>query len=68
LVVDFEKADSETAKQYKVEEGSPVLKHDFVLVTEEESANLRDQRSKEALGKLGRKVKILEGLPVPDVD
>ena len=68
LIVDFDKADAETAKKYEVEEGSLVLKHDFVLITEEESSDVRNQKSKEALEKLGKKVKIIEGLPVPDVD
>jgi hypothetical protein len=45
-----------------------LLTYDFVLVSDEESFNLRSERSKEALEKLGRKVKIVEGLPVPDVD
>ena len=68
LIVDFDEADEETAKKYGVEVGSLVLRHDFVLVSEKESSDLRDQRSKEALEKLGSKVKILDGLPVPDVD
>lgn len=68
LIVDFEKADEEVAKKYGVEVGSLVLKHDFVLVSEKEASDLRDQRSREALEALGRKVKIVEGLPVPDVD
>lgn len=49
-------------------EGSHLMTYDFVLVTEEESSNLRDQRSREALDKLGRKVKIVNGLPIPDLD
>lgn len=68
LIVDFDKADAETAKEYDVKEGSIVLKHDFVLITEKESSDLRNEKSKEALEKLGKKVKIIEGLPVPDVD
>ena len=68
LIVDFEKADEETAKKYDVEVGSLVLRHDFVLVSEQESSELRDRRSKEALEALGEKVRIVDGLPVPDVD
>ncbi|MCJ1394658.1 hypothetical protein MMC18_007538 [Xylographa bjoerkii] len=68
LVVDLQPADEETAARYGVEKGSLVLKHDFVLVTSEAARELRDQRSKEALAALGRKVKLLDGLPVPDVD
>jgi hypothetical protein len=43
-------------------------RYDFVLVTEKESFDLRAENSKKALEKLGRRVKIVEGLPVPDVD
>ena len=68
LIVDFEKADEKTAKKYDVEVGSLVLRHDFVLVSEKESSELRDRRSKEALEALGEKVRIVGGLPVPDVD
>ena len=68
LVVDFEPADEATAKRYSVEIGTSVLRHDFVLVSEKEASDLRDRKSKEALEALGRKVKLLDGLPVPDVD
>ncbi|MCJ1421544.1 hypothetical protein MMC32_007908 [Xylographa parallela] len=68
LVVDLHPADEETSKRYGVEKGSLVLKHDFVLVTSEAARELRDERSREALAALGRKVKLLHGLPVPDVD
>ncbi len=68
LLVDFHPADSMTAKQYAVAPKSPVLEHDFVLVTEKEASDLRNERSKKALEALGRRVKLVEGLPVPDVD
>ncbi|MCJ1289062.1 hypothetical protein MMC34_000594 [Xylographa carneopallida] len=68
LVVDLHPADEETSRRYGVTEGSLVLKHDFVLVTSEAAWELRDERSREALAALGRKVKLLHGLPVPDVD
>lgn len=51
-----------------VEEGSLVLKHDFVLVEESVTMELRDRNAMEAMKKLGRKVKLLDHLPVPDVD
>jgi hypothetical protein len=60
--------DATTAEKYDVKPGSKVLKHDFVLVSDQEANELRDQRSRDALTKLGRKVKFLNGLPVPDVD
>ncbi|KAL1861154.1 hypothetical protein Plec18167_002858 [Paecilomyces lecythidis] len=68
LVVDLGKVDAALAKKYDVQEGIHLMTYDFVLVTEEESSRLRDERSKEALDKLGRKVKIVNGLPIPDLD
>lgn len=56
------------AKEYGVKVGHKLLTYDFVLVSDEESSKLRDEKAKEALEKLGRKVKIVQGLPVPDVD
>lgn len=56
------------AKEYNVKVGHKLLTYDFVMVSDEETSKLRDQRAKEALEKLGRKVKIVEGLPVPDLD
>jgi len=68
LIVDFTTADSSIAAKYGVKEGSKVLKHDFVLVDEKETEKLRDENALNALRKLGRKVKLLNHLPVPDVD
>ena len=60
--------DAATAKQYGVKEGSKVLRHDFVLVSDKETEKLRDENALKALKTLGRKVKLLNHLPVPDVD
>lgn len=68
LVVDLGKVDADLAKKYGVPEGTALLTYDFVLVTEADSSALRDKNSKEALDKLGRKVKIVNGLPIPDLD
>ncbi|KAH7336190.1 Intradiol ring-cleavage dioxygenase [Rhexocercosporidium sp. MPI-PUGE-AT-0058] len=68
LIVDFSPADAEAAKEYGVKEGSKMLKHDFVLVDEKETERLRDENALKALKALGRKVKLLNHLPVPDVD
>lgn len=68
LIVDFHPANEDIAKEHNVEIGSPVLVYDFVLVSAQEASNLRDERSKEALSHLGRTVKLIHGLPVPDVD
>ncbi|KAK2628101.1 hypothetical protein QTJ16_002747 [Diplocarpon rosae] len=68
LIVDFTAADAKTSKEYGVKEGSKVLKHDFVLVDEKETERLRDENSLKALKALGRRVKLLNHLPVPDLD
>lgn len=44
------------------------MTYDFVLVSERETVDLRAHNSKVALDKLGRKVKIVNGLPIPDLD
>lgn len=68
LIVDFSEATKQEAEKYGITIGSPVLKHDFVLVEESVTRELRDKNAIEALAKLGRKVKLLDHLPVPDVD
>jgi protocatechuate 3,4-dioxygenase beta subunit len=68
LVVDFTTADAATANQYGVKEGTKVLKHDFVLVSDKETEQLRDENALKAMKALGRKVKLLNHLPVPDLD
>lgn len=68
LIVDLKKVDNVMAKVYNVAEGSLLLTYDFVLVTSEESERLRDENSLVAMKKLGRKVILVDHLPVPDVD
>ena len=68
LLIDFHPADRMIAKEYDVAPDTAVLVHDFVLVSEKESSDLRAEKSKKALEALGRRVKLLDGLPVPDVD
>jgi hypothetical protein len=69
LIVDIKTVTDEAmAKEYGVQVGHRLLTYDFVLVSDEESRELRDKKAKEALEKLGRRVKIVEGLPVPDLD
>lgn len=68
LIVDLTDVDKETAEKYDVKEGTKLLTYDFVLVTEEEAKKLRDEEAMTAMKKLGRRMKIYEGLPVPDVD
>ncbi|KAJ9616512.1 hypothetical protein H2200_000231 [Cladophialophora chaetospira] len=68
LIVELGTVSAEQAKKYDVKEGSALMTYDFVLVTEKESAELRAENSRKALERLGRRVKIVKGLPVPDVD
>jgi len=66
--VDLTTVDAATAKQYNVEEGSKLLKYDFVLVTDKEAKALKEKEATKAMEKLGRRMKLYEGLPVPDID
>ncbi|KAG5300574.1 6-chlorohydroxyquinol-1,2-dioxygenase [Histoplasma ohiense] len=69
LIVDLQPlTDPEMAKKYDVPLGTLVLQHEFVLVSEEEAKELRERNSREAMEKLGMRVRWLDGLPVPDVD
>lgn len=68
LIVTLDKVSEDMATKYGVEPGTALLTHDFVLVNEKEASDVRNQKSIEALQKLGRKVTIIDGLPVPDVD
>jgi len=68
LIIDLDKVDKETAEKYGVPEGSWLLKRDFVLTTEEETEKLRDQLAIESLAKQGLKLKLVDHLPVPDLD
>ena len=68
LLVDIGRAGPEYAAKYNVSEDHALLTYDFVLMSEAETKALREKNSKDALDKLGRKVKIVNGLPVPDLD
>ena len=68
LIVDMPPVDKAVAEKYGVSDDYAFLTYDFVLVSEKEASDLRDQNSMKALEKLGRPVKIVDGLPVPDVD
>lgn len=69
LIVGLEDVDAELAKQYDVKEGTKVLKYDFVLVTDEETKQLRHDEAVKAMKGLGRDgMMIVNGLPVPEVD
>jgi hypothetical protein len=68
LLVDITEADTEIAQKYSVSEGHAFLTYDFVLVTDEESSSLRFQNSREAIEKIGSKVKFVNDLPVLDLE
>lgn len=68
LIVDFETVDESVSKKYNVPIGTKLLKYDFVMMSQEEAQELRGERSKEALRKLGLDVDIVDGLPVPALD
>ncbi|KAF2191055.1 cathecol 1,2-dioxygenase [Zopfia rhizophila CBS 207.26] len=69
LIIDLDTVTPDQAKKYDIKEGSKLLTYEFVLVTDEETRNLRDEEARKAMKKLGREnMKILHGLPVPDVD
>ena len=68
LLIDLGTVDAETAAKYEVNEGGKLITYDFVLVSEEESRKLREKKAMEAMEKLGRRMKLYKGLPVPEVD
>ena len=68
LVVDMDPIDGATAKEYDMPPGALLLKYDFVLPTEKEGIDLRNETSTKAFADLGLKAKLVNGLPVPDVD
>lgn len=68
LVIDLDKVDKKTAEEYDIPEGSWLLKQEFVLITQKESLELRDKLAAEELEKLGLNMKLVDHLPVPDLD
>lgn len=68
LLIDLKPVDAEMAKKYDVKEGTKLISYDFVLVSEEDSRKLREKNAMAAMEKLGRRMKLYKGLPVPDVD
>lgn len=69
LIVSLDTVTAEQAKEYDAKEGSKLLKYDFVLVTDEETKQLRHDEAVKAMKMLGRDgMMIVNGLPVPEVD
>jgi hypothetical protein len=44
------------------------MSYDFVLVSEQESRELREKNAMDAMKDLGFRMKLYNGLPVPEVD
>lgn len=59
---------AELAEEYGVEPSMKLLKYDFVLVSDQETAELRTAEAKKAIANLPWKMQVIDGLPVPDVD
>lgn len=70
LIESLGKVSSQEAKEYGVEEGTALITRDFVLVSNEETEKLRDSNALKAMAILfpGKKTKLLDHLPVPDLD
>jgi len=68
LLVELGTVSKNQASQYGVEEGSKLMTYDFVLVTDTEAKELRESKAMEAMRSQGRKMKLYNGLPIPDVD
>ena len=68
LLIDLGSVNAEQSKQFGMKEGSKLIKYDFVLVTDEESRKLRETEAMAAMEKLGRRMKLYNGLPIPDLD
>ncbi|KAI9728563.1 MAG: hypothetical protein M1834_007591 [Cirrosporium novae-zelandiae] len=68
LIIDVGKVSPEDVKRYDVKEGTSLIAHDFVLVSDKEAGSLREKLAREAMEAQGRKMKYFQGLPVPDVD
>lgn len=68
LIIDLKTVDEQHVKQYGVKAGTRLITYDFVLVTENDSRELRERNALEATKALGLKMKLWNGLPVPDVD
>jgi len=69
LIVSLDTVSAAQANEYHVKEGSKLLKYDFVLVTDEETKQLRHDEAVKAMKMLGREgMMIVNGLPVPEVD
>lgn len=68
LLVDLGTVSAQQAATYGVAQGGKLLEYEFVLVGDDETRALRESEAMAAMQKLGRRMKLYHGLPVPDVD
>lgn len=69
LLVDLQTlTDEKIATEYDVKVGIKFIRYDFVLVSDAEAQQLREEKAMEAMAAQGRTMRLLNGLPVPDVD
>ena len=69
LLIDLQTVtDEKVAEKYNVKVGIKLITYDFVLVKDSEAQQLREKKALEAMQAQGRKMKLYEGLPVPDID
>jgi hypothetical protein len=70
LIVDLKMVSSVEglAEKHDVASSTRLLTYDFVLVTDQETATLRDREAMKEITKQRRKMQIVNGLPVPEVD
>ena len=69
LIIDLKTVEEYHLEQYGVKAGTRLITYDFVLVSDADSKELRERNALEATKALGGlKMKLWNGLPVPDVD
>ncbi|KAI5803532.1 catechol dioxygenase [Peziza echinospora] len=70
LVVDVTRIeDEETIKEFGLgKDGAWGIEYDFVMVGEQEARELRVRKAEEALKRMGTRARIVDGLPVADLD
>ena len=68
LLINLGTVSVEQARKYDFKEGAKLITYDFVLVTDQEAKELREKEALKAMEALGRRMRLYNGLPVPDVD
>ena len=68
LLIELGTVKLEQAQRYNVKEGSKLMSYDFVLISDDEAKKLREANAMAAMEGLGRKMKLYNALPIPDLD